>query len=70
MENERATLKDILKEIVTDLEEIRAILAGLQGVQSAESKDRSRTVSEIAAGANRAAYNSLRKRIDALRAEQ
>jgi hypothetical protein len=55
-------MKDILKEIVDDLEQIRVALAAL----TASSGDQARTAGEITAGANRAAYNKLRKRIDAL----
>jgi molybdopterin synthase catalytic subunit len=60
MENE---LKAILKEIVNDLEQVRIALAR----RVEKSTDQSTTAVEIVAGANREAYNAIRKRIDDLR---
>lgn len=56
-------LKEILKEIVNDLEEIRVAVAARSGGLGMKS----RTDAETVAGANREAYKKLRKRIDALK---
>jgi hypothetical protein len=56
-------LKAILNEIVTDLEDIRIVIAA----RSAASGEKPKTAEEIIAGADREPYTQLRKRIDALK---
>ena len=59
-------LKAVLNLIVDDLEQIRIALARRETLKG----DQLRTAGETASGANRAAYNAIRTRIDALHIDE
>lgn len=63
MEGIMEELKAILREIVSDLEQIRVAIAR----QGGETAEKSRTRGDLAFGSNREAYSAIRKRIDALK---